>query len=114
MNAIELRIGNFIRVCEITETTKSGTVSLIRPEETILITKDNICSIIKFSDSYKPIPLTEEWLLRLNAPKFLVGFELMTHGRIRYANDYGETLNADYVHDLQNLYFYITGNELSC
>lgn len=68
--------------------------------------------IESYPEKFKPIPLTEEWLLKLNAPKHLAGFELITHGRIRYSNDYGENLNADYVHELQNLVFAINGEEL--
>ena len=79
----------------------------------------------------KPIPLTEEWLLKL-------GFELLYTGKSRkvydfakdlrfgYSNNHGlsNTQSAvtfvgnsfthiKYVHQLQNLYFALTGSELT-
>jgi hypothetical protein len=59
---------------------------------------------------YEPIPLTEEWLLK---------FGFIWHGDIKilkgYLNNYvdgnGET-HLKYVHQLQNLYFALTNEEL--
>jgi len=74
--------------------------------------------------TYKPIPLTEEWLIKF-------GFELegyykkyplysvMQHDEselicIGSINDSGNICcsNVKYVHQLQNLYFSLTGKEL--
>jgi hypothetical protein len=68
----------------------------------------------------KPVPLTEEWLVRF-------GFEELTSIKWRKGNlvltnfghridwvvtdDFG--VNLKYVHQLQNLYFALTGEELS-
>lgn len=68
---------------------------------------------------YKPIPLTYEWL-----EKF--GFEELNNGtgyeksNVKISNDFywsifGETAKqaeVKYVHQLQNLYFALTGSEL--
>lgn len=107
MDIKELRIGNFIKIHEIT----------IRFE----------FEDLKFNPLFiTPIPLTEEWLLKL-------GFDLIN-------NEYHQSRNHDlklhwtvnknklipefnekrfvtgydfkYVHQLQNLYFALTGEEL--
>jgi hypothetical protein len=81
----------------------------------------------------KPIPLTEEWLLKLGFKQ--CGYEMLSWkhetllpsfdlGGINWADfdepDYqfltykvgDEILRIDYVHQLQNLYFALTGEEL--
>jgi hypothetical protein len=69
---------------------------------------------------FKPIPLTEDWLLRL-------GFEVYEfdhkENQYRFGErlivirdhifcDYGTGVNLMFVHSLQNLFFALTGNEL--
>jgi hypothetical protein len=77
-------------------------------------------NIETFSD-FEPIPLTEEWLLKF-------GFEWKNHGLHKdnwvirqFGGDWtiflsNEKYNFDiklcYVHQLQNLYFALTGEEL--
>jgi hypothetical protein len=68
-----------------------------------------------------PIPLTEEWLLKFNAEcyefdngqpnQYRIGSRLFV---IRDKNivDYGSSVVIKYVHQLQNLYFALTGEEL--
>ena len=78
-------------------------------------------------NNIEPIPLTKEWLERF-------GFETTawdcntTHRLMIGKNDYcivissngfcevGDAIvmNMDYVHQIQNLYFGLTGNELQC
>jgi len=88
---------------------------------------------------FEPIPLTEEWLIKFGAEKSndeYGGFFLPKHNgtrlRIKYAERYiGESkvkcwsiffgigryggfyVQADHVHQLQNLYFALTGEELT-
>jgi len=75
-----------------------------------------------FLENIEPIPLTEEWLLKF-------GFEIKQG---RFGNEYWGKINLytssdkkivfcfdgylkgiKYVHQLQNLYFALTGNELT-
>lgn len=67
----------------------------------------------------KPIPLTEEWLLKFiwqleSKNKFHINsyFSLDVYGHLYYQNDY-TGLNINYVHQLQNLYYALTGQELT-
>jgi hypothetical protein len=110
MKASELRIGNYVNdrfdaevtVCDITH----GGINLNYGYSTISI------------DELKPIPLTEEWLLRFgfDKPFKTVGdFERWQKGEFRLLN--GKLLplsnvEIQHVHQLQNLYFALTGEEL--
>ena len=77
---------------------------------------------------YKPIPLTEEWLLKFGFNKDLIGwdligwdkgdFDLRQYGNESGYRDYGLQFSGlgieiIYVHQLQNLYFALTGEELT-
>ena len=80
--------------------------------------------LLKYTTPFEPIPLTEEWLLKL-------GFDRLDERRYdkRYRRNYtiggfivgncfmvsmGSALvKTEYVHQLQNLYFAITGEELT-
>lgn len=103
----ELRIGNWIQHTngEIYQST----------EYTQLI-------IMRDGKDFMPVPITEQWLLRFGFDKCLNGFWDSTDyinvrvdpisfylagSDIDLAND-----NFKYVHQLQNLYFALTGNEL--
>lgn len=79
------------------------------------------CSI----DSLKGIPLTEEWLVKAGAKKThdllnifeLDRFELYpfyTHGFWKVVDKETKTYitKASYVHELQNMYFVLNGEEL--
>ena len=68
--------------------------------------------------NYKPIPLTEEWLLRFGIDKkdrvingnFNIGV-LYYNGGIDYFEF--DVTHIKHVHQLQNLYFALTGKELT-
>lgn len=120
MTANELRVGNWVeKDGEIYQASSASIVLLERGEATI-----------------NPIPLTEEWLLRLgfgqNVPKnawwneieFLIGqdvsrFYLAKFGGtsenpiIEDAIPVLDSINITTVHQLQNLYFALTGQELT-
>jgi len=122
MEARELRIGNLIywNIPEKADTIH--TVVGIRNEkpQTIPI------SLGESIEDYKPIPLTEEWLKKF-------GFEDLYYGEdkfgwikegvniSKYFNfvlmlpnaEYYDSTKIKWVHDLQNLYYAITGIELS-
>jgi len=139
MNAKELRIGNIIRYSD------GKDVVIANLGDMGFSTKDDRGLFYGSDDinDYKPILLTEEWLVKF-------GFELTdsNHRKITrwlLKEDYKETKHAtiginpvteehmlklsnvfgywffknghhkiEYVHQLQNLYFALTGEELSC
>jgi hypothetical protein len=118
MDAKELRFGNFVRTT-ITHTN-------------IKITIDELLEIINEPSEHQlePIPLTEDWLLKF-------GFEKITHAVrsysyhicdknerywfFRISGQFGTitreitcvlSYEIKHVHQLQNLYFALTGKEL--
>ena len=118
MEASELRIGNYV-----TSNTK------LLENEVLTVTDINETHVqawtkgpLGASDEYlEPIPLTEEWLIKF-------GFECDGRGEIRLPDFIIESFHDGYhytagegcmfgvpilyVHQLQNLYFALTGNEL--
>ena len=71
----------------------------------------------EFNNIYKPIPLTEEWLVKFGFEEALNGWwsddELWSYENKKFylgASTY--LANITYVHQLQNLYFALTGEEL--
>ena len=114
INAKELRIGNYVYTKE--WVIKSYGI-------------DGFVNIIKNIDNFKPIPLTEEWLIKLNfkykktekSNSYSLDFfrvSFVIDGRykgkmfISVANLNPDVNNFLYVHQLQNLYFALTGKEL--
>jgi hypothetical protein len=113
MLARELRIGNL---------TSMGIVYLI--EDDIFRVKNNEGDSLKntFAD-IQPIPLTEEWLMKLGfIKKNGYGFiKKDLFGNLFYSVETKEhfifqyhelRIKIEYVHQLQNLYFALTGEEL--
>lgn len=128
MTSTELRIGNLIQCYrkafdkEKTQHKISGIFFLDEFGDCVEL-EDGF--IININKGIEPIPLTEEWLLKL-------GFELYSekeyHGNGLYPilvwddgfwlddNETG-TINDKpilYVHQLQNIHFVLTGEELVC
>lgn len=75
---------------------------------------------------YKPIPLTEEWLLKFGFKKVGINFELnsiviwyssyekcFVWRFMNVGEDADRKVRLDYLHQLQNLYFALTGEELT-
>ena len=119
MKAQELRIGNFVlfdnKKVEITGIVKSG----------FYFDKQDFA--INLLEWFQPIPLTEEWLLKFGfvktPTKYYIGdlndlcnrdldLVLTTNKNIISYQDYLHPIH--YVHSLQNLYFALTGKELTC
>jgi len=119
MKASELRIGNLIADID-------GDVFNIKQE--------NLCDFANGFINVEPIPLTEEWLLKFEYVKFKSNeiyneWFLIIDGVLKYKiietvnylkNNSKFTIpNSDkpimiqYVHQLQNLYFALTGEELT-
>jgi len=107
MDAKELRIGNWIHS---KATHQDWQIEL-----------DSIELVLKSLDKVEPIPLTEEWMVNLGFDKkhwpvfFKNGVEFVSEqGIMRYYTHPNRWLDIDYVHELQNLYFALTGKELEC
>jgi hypothetical protein len=109
MKETELRIGNWVLE---DDTQQVGQVDLV------------IIEIIEreLNHTYKPIPLTEEWLERFGFEKIQMsiptayktkdGFRIKKDQRGYWMQyKYGMTI-IKHVHQLQNLYFALTGEEL--
>lgn len=114
MKANELRIGNLVEI----------NAPIIN--KVIAVDVYHISKIKKNKDCCKPIPLTEEWLLKFgfektewdnnNSFRKMIGNNDYTI--VFYSNGICEisdiiTKKIDYVHQLQNLYFALTGEELT-
>ena len=123
MEAKELRIGNWVKY-------KDG-------RQVIKIDLGDFCYIERQgTEDYKPIPLTEEWLLKFGFEKGFEGHEdtdfskenfnmLSDYGGqgitiskdknikpFMYCGYYNNEIGCEFVHQLQNLYFALTGEEL--
>jgi hypothetical protein len=116
MDSKELRIGN---------KTSNGIVVNIFEDHFFTKVGDTVYSS-KYHNA-NPIPLTEEWLLKFGFKKYSKNeFELATkdfdisffNGELKllcgfYAENPISLNNQKYVHQLQNLYFALTGEELT-
>jgi hypothetical protein len=117
MKASELRLGNLVMDGKEIEQVNARMIDML----------------VKIEADFDPIPLTEEWLLKLGFKQ--CGYEMLSWKHetllpsfnldgINWADfdepDYqflnykvaDEILRIDYVHQLQNLYFALTGEEL--
>lgn len=120
--ASDLRVGNLINVLNPNtgiwniEATKGKTIMILQQEEGHYLLINNL----------KPIPLTEEWLLKLGLKKteyksqiiYDSGLQNSTYIIIDENNSsyfmWGAYLTSiKYVHELQNLYFALTQRELT-
>ena len=95
-------------------------------DDPVIVTGDIIHEVENFEHEYEPIPLTEEWLVKfglLNENKVKIGnsgcfLTLNNHpkGIKPYLSGaFGMVIldSIQYVHQLQNLYFALTGEELT-
>ena len=111
MKATELRIGNLI--CN-----KEGTIVYVNTTHLTLL-------LYGIENEFKLIPLTEEWLLKFGFEKSMSWtyvIELKGNLKLVYYlgekgwsigfKSYSDFSNLEYVHQLQNLYFALTGEEL--
>jgi hypothetical protein len=115
MKANELRIGNWYDENGATKQVNPNTIEAVWVAERIWC---------------KPIPLTEEWLLKFGCQRTRQGWSIsaeyslynpFTEFDTPSSKYYGLVLNdkyvttraVQYVHQLQNLYFALTGEELT-
>jgi len=123
MKTTELRIGNYFHHEE-----TLVDVSIIHRTHFYCESIDGISHGNSFQENFQPIPLTEEWLLKFGFNKeenafyypYKAIFITINLGKYPYIGlcrkeDYALTDEFEYikyVHQLQNLYFALTGNEL--
>ena len=114
LSATELRIGNYHFYHIVDKLDERGEY-----DEICKIDADDFRILENFDcPEYKPIPLTEEWFLKF-------GFEnsekIAVHNRFVWYKDHigikgmlgvVKPVECKYVHQLQNLYFAMTGEEL--
>lgn len=108
MKAKELRIGNLVEI----------NAPIIN--KVIAVDVYHISKIKKNKDCCKPIPLTEEWLVNFGFYEREFSFDkgsfYLTKRIGEKAYLYQETkspFRVEFVHQLQNLYFALTGEELT-
>jgi hypothetical protein len=110
MKANELRIGNWVEITQ--------------PKKGIYTTVEQSTFSTNIENNFKPIPLTEEWLLKFGFTNNNVDsiyeiknyyLEYIQDGNLNfYFFEYGEWfIKIAHVHKLQNLYFALTGEELT-
>lgn len=123
MKATELRIGN--RIIYEATTHIVTAIGVIYPEDVVSVWENDKETPYRHKeDEIDPIPLTEEWLLKFGAVKTFDNWQFtISVGAItlhfRRNNEWYSELGGiylgskiKYVHQLQNLYFALTGNEL--
>jgi hypothetical protein len=123
----ELRIGNLIFQKEIRNNYRDGSNSIIKSAKNIIIDYRFFEANEELNNyNYDPIPLTEEWLLRFNAEKrsdffiFTQNDEYKSTLLLNINSEGGYKFACQHfwygmesVHQLQNLYFALTGEELT-
>ena len=113
MKAEELRIGNYIYYS-----------SEVSKDELMTVSIGTFGLMLYNSDQLSPIPLTEEWLLKFGFESDEITFEFNGFTLGWYKGDKMYYLptgqislrhkkEIEYVHQLQNLYFALTGEELT-
>lgn len=121
IKATELRLGNYVSAVS----SGSAPVQITRKNLSHILTSEwTGTDIIGADFSINPIPLTEEWLEKFgfeNKGEVQPAGYFLNYVPIRFQYDVGwYDLGYDgiyhkieYVHQLQNLYFALTGNELT-
>jgi len=104
MKENELRVGVYIYYCEEVFEVDAECIKMHMGDD--------------LDDAYRPIPLTEEWLLKFGfeiTDNFQTKDRFQTHKQDGFFwFEYGYiVVELNYVHQLQNLYFALTGEELT-
>jgi len=130
MEARELRLGNCVEIgLNVNFDAFYSTIEEISNNTNVVLVKDGNTLRCMPLELIKPIPLTEEWLLKLGAIKAygkiylsLTNLKAEIHFDI-YRDGIVSTIHSSFcelildeikfVHQLQNLYFALTGEELT-
>ena len=134
LSANELRIGNLVHFIFTNETVEIVGINAHESNNKSIYNTISFRSFNLYCESFetiKPIALTEEWLLRFGYVKFDVKasiyceYCLIIDGVLKYKllfdyRDLGiimpntdKPIRLKYVHQLQNLYYALTGEELT-
>ena len=126
IKANELRIGNLLLknndVCQVSTIHSDSTIRIFSEDKTQTFG----CFALRI---FNPIPLTEEWLIKLGFEKF-IGWDDMEYWRLKEDEKNFERFEimptlkgyelpsgkiCEYLHQLQNCYFFheLTGKELT-
>tara|TARA_A100000171_G_C2016181_1_gene88841 strand:+ start:214 stop:558 length:345 start_codon:yes stop_codon:yes gene_type:complete len=109
MKASELRVGNYFL-------TKNKSIKQVKEihENTIVWYSEHMKHHINFID-IEPIQLTEQWLLDFGVKKLERGYAFGFKTPELVVKNLWMEFNLDikYVHQLQNLFFALTGEELT-
>ena len=114
MKATELRLGNLVYY-----KIKDSMDERLEWDEIAHIDWDDLRILTNFENNsdYKPIPLTEEWLLKFGFDKAVNGWwssdEIFSYRDGYFGFGVDRHTKIQYVHELQNLYFALTGEELT-
>ena len=131
IQANELRLGNLVNRKFLNPSPKGlqtcfteCKIVSIGIERIIYECKDKSLNKVKF-DIISPIPITEEWLLKFgfewsiqHQAHYLKGFDYVIDvcdgfcRVIKYRRNGENLIDVKYLHELQNLYFVLTGKEL--
>lgn len=120
MKANELRINNLVNYQE------DGTLfNVIGIDNLGISVKNDIEETWIELNQFEPIPLTEEWLLKFGFDKIyssamhttfsngtILNYYVWHKSGNQYADIYGAKIKCQYVHQLQNLYWCLCGEEL--
>lgn len=117
MKANEFRIGNLINRPDLGDG-HLRTESILAIYERVKTTGP-VPTILDFKD-IEPVPITKEWMTRLGFAPVREGkwehgtmpLEIYWNERMRFYYGNAVGISLDYVHQLQNLYFALTGEEL--
>ena len=130
MDILELRIGNKVLYHRNESIQEIETVTGLMSDGTIFLSPDHEgCTHPKSLKTIRPIQLTEEWLLKLQFAKSMnvfwtkCGVTLLMKGLTKdkfydflfggsCQEGWSESTSIKYVHELQNIYFALTGKEL--
>jgi hypothetical protein len=115
IQANELRLGNLIHFPYLGSNVEVIGIALKDDARLFIQTKLNNNSFFELPEKYNPIELTEEWLIkfgfrRIDKYTFVIN-GIFIHMRKR-GFVYSKNLIVKTVHQLQNLYWCLTGKEL--
>ena len=129
IKANELRIGNYITMPFLgIDAIQVIGIAVKENFELFIQSKLNNNTFFEKPEKYKPIPLTEEWILRFGFELFQDKWEVkryklndFTYTIPQYLNDIPKGLfykginfkNIEFIHQLQNIFFALTGEELT-
>ena len=125
MKANELRIGNLL-LDRGDKVLRLDYWDFMKPAQRMFIEDSEVHPLTEDLEYCKPIPLTEEWLLKFGFNrrqiKDLISYNTNQLELYQYASNNNKIffeyadgeVQLKYVHQLQNLHFALTGIELKC